>query len=90
MLPQTPARIIFIIVCTLATLVVIYISVLAYCVISGPVIQQDVMREFSTAGMFILGVFCGLLSKTSSAPTPGEQTQTTVTKTVIEPDPKPE
>lgn len=74
------------IVTTMAALVLIYIGVLAYCVISGQAVQQDVMREFSTAGMFILGVFCGLLSKTSSSPADTTQ-QTTVTRTLMEPDP---
>lgn len=74
------------IVSTLATLTLLYMGVLAFCVISGQVIQQDVMREFSTAGMFILGVFTGLLAKTAST-TPGDQTtQTTVIKSA-EPEP---
>lgn len=80
-MPQTPRFIITLVVATLAICTVMYMSVLAYCVISGSPIQADVMREFSTAGMFLLGIFCGLLSKTSSNPEPSATSQRTVTET---------
>ena len=85
-MPQTPRLIITIIVSTLAGASLLYIGTLAYCVMAGLTVVPELLREFSTAGMFLLGVFCGLLSKTSSNPEPTTATQTTVTKTEPEPD----
>lgn len=81
----TPRYIVTIIVGTLAGCTILYMGTLAYCVISGQTPVESVMREFSTAGMFVAGYFCGMLSKTSGAPDPASMQETTVTKTSSEP-----
>lgn len=77
----TPRYIVLIVVSTLSLCTLLYIGTLAWCVISGQQTPADVMREFSTAGMFLAGIFCGMLTNTRGGPAEPVNTEVT-TQTV--------
>jgi len=85
-MPHTPHRIVLIVVSTLAVCTMLYMTTLAVCVLRGLTPPESVMREFATAGIFLSGYFCGLLTKTSG--TPSNATEVTETKVTSTPDPK--
>jgi hypothetical protein len=65
---STPKSITFIVVIGLCGMACTYFGTLAFCVILGITPNEELMRSFEGAGMYVLGAFTAVLVNTRSQP----------------------
>ena len=78
---QTSQKLIFIVVCTIASLAVVYVVTLGWLAVNNQEPPTNIQQAFNHAGDICLGALIGLLvnTRTMTAPPISDTTTTTTT-----------
>lgn len=88
--PTTPPRLVYIIIGTASSCVMIFMLTMAYLLVRNTgQVDDKVLTLFNNAGATVLGFLVGILTNTRTQQTPTSETTQVVTTTKTEPKEEP-